>query len=77
MGHKISQKRKVLNYLLIHGSIYSMESINEIYNTRLAASICDLKEDGYHIEAVPIINSQFVRYFLRDEPVITNQLELF
>ena len=39
----------VLDYMLKHGSITSMEAFQELGNTRLSASIFELKKDGHAI----------------------------
>lgn len=46
---KETHKSRLLSYLQHYGSITSLEAIRDLGNTRLAASIFLLKEDGYNI----------------------------
>jgi hypothetical protein len=41
---------RLLDYLKNYGSITSLEAIRDLGNTRLSATIFDLKRDGYIIE---------------------------
>jgi hypothetical protein len=47
---KETHKSRLLAYLQHYGSITSLEAIRDLGNTRLAASIFLLKEDGYNIK---------------------------
>lgn len=44
---------RVLNHLKVYGEIDTMTAIREYGNTRLAATILLLRQDGYNIETVP------------------------
>jgi len=46
---KITQKERVLNAMRGHGSISPWYAINTLGNTRLAATIFNLKKDGHEI----------------------------
>ena len=46
------QQQRVLDYMLQHGSITSMEAFRELGVTRLSAVICVLKRKGYNIKSV-------------------------
>ena len=46
---KLSQKKKVLEYMQEHGSITPMEALKHIGSFRLGARIFDLKGDGHDI----------------------------
>ena len=54
MNEETSVKQKqcdrVLEYIKIHGSITSLEAIEQIGVARLASRICDLKKAGWNIE---------------------------
>ena len=45
----LSQEEQILNYIIEHGSISSMEAFAELAITRLSARIYDLREQGYDI----------------------------
>jgi hypothetical protein len=47
--NKITNKQRVLDAMRGHGSISPWYAINTLGNTRLAASIFDLKKDGHEI----------------------------
>lgn len=49
---KITQKQRVLDAIIGHGSISPWYAINNLGNTRLAATIHSLKKDGHKINAV-------------------------
>jgi len=46
---KITRKQRVLDAMRGHGSISPWYAINNLGNTRLAATIFDLKKDGHVI----------------------------
>ena len=46
------QQQRVLDYMLQHGSITSMEAFRELGVTRLSAVIFVLKRKGYNIKSV-------------------------
>lgn len=46
---KMTQCEKIIRHLRDHGSISSLEAINEYGILRLASRISDLKRRGYHI----------------------------
>ena len=54
MNEETSVKQKqcdrVLQYIKVHGSITSLEAIEQIGVARLASRICDLKKAGWNIE---------------------------
>ena len=54
MNEEVSVKQKqcdrVLEYIKVHGSITSLEAIEQIGVARLASRICDLKKAGWNIE---------------------------
>ena len=54
MNEETSVKQKqcdrVLEYIKVHGSITSLEAIEQIGVARLASRICDLKKAGWNIE---------------------------
>lgn len=68
---KTTHKDRVLKYLEDVGSITSLDAIREFGNTRLAATIFSLKEDGYDIVSKQEVvvnrygeNRIIARYFL-------------
>jgi len=48
-----THEERVLSYLKIYGSITSLEAIRDLGNTRLSASIFNLRQKGYDIAGVP------------------------
>ena len=68
-------KEIILKHLQDHGSITSLEAIQEYKCTRLSQYILLLRKEGYNIrnEDVPFIHSvtgkksSYVRYWLEDE----------
>jgi|TARA_R100000081_G_C4819239_1_gene178034 hypothetical protein len=44
-----THKERLLNYLIEYGSITSLESIRDLGNTRLSATIFQLREEGHCI----------------------------
>ena len=54
MNEETSVKQKqcdrVIEYIKSHGSITSLEAIEQIGVARLASRICDLKKAGWNIE---------------------------
>ena len=52
MGESKSHKERILEHLKKHGSITSMEAIEKYGNTRLAATINNLRAMGYDITTV-------------------------
>lgn len=46
---KMSQRKAVLNHLILHRKITSMDAINLYGATRLSAIIYDLRKAGYNI----------------------------
>ena len=48
-----THKTRLLNYLKQYGSITSLEAIRDLGNTRLSASIFNLRKKGYDIAGVP------------------------
>ena len=51
---KQTHTTRLLDYLRNHGKITSLEAIRDLGNTRLSASIFNLKEDGYCFETKTI-----------------------
>lgn len=49
-----SHKVRLLEYLNKNESITSLESIKELGNTRLAATICILRKEGHYISSTPV-----------------------
>jgi hypothetical protein len=73
---KQTHKTRVKKYLEEFGSITSWEAIQQFGNTRLSATIFDLRDDGMKIESVneSSVNrygepTSFVRYTLIKEEV--------
>jgi hypothetical protein len=48
---KITQKQRVLDAIISHGSISTWYAFKNLGNTRLAATIHSLKKDGHVIES--------------------------
>lgn len=48
----MGQKEKVLEYLKANESITSWDAIQKMRITRLAAYICQLRDEGHEIESV-------------------------
>ena len=46
---KDTHKTRLFSYLEEHKTITSLQSIRDLGNTRLAATICLLRKDGYDI----------------------------
>ena len=51
---KITKKQMVLDHLKNHGSITSMEAIDNYGATRLSAIIFNLRKEGYSIDTLDI-----------------------
>ena len=47
---KDTHKTRLFSYLEEHKTITSLQSIRDLGNTRLSASIFNLKEEGYYFE---------------------------
>ena len=49
---------RLLEYLKIHKTITSLQAIRDLGNTRLSATIFDLRKDGYNISSndIPVPN---------------------
>lgn len=54
MDKKITKKKMVLDHLKKHGSITSLEAIENYGATRLSAIIFNLRKQGYNIDTVDI-----------------------
>lgn len=50
--NKVTQKERVLDAMRNYGSISPWYAINNLGNTRLAATIFNLKKDGHTISSV-------------------------
>ena len=46
---KHTHKTRLLAYLKEFGNITSLEAIRDLGNTRLAATVCDLRKEGHQI----------------------------
>ena len=70
---KITAKQRVLDAMKGHGSISPWYAINHLGNTRLAATIFDLKKEGYNIQT-DIVNGtnkfgdkiKYAKYSIKD-----------
>ena len=51
---KITKKQMVLDHLKNHGSITSMEAIDNYGATRLSAIIFNLRKEGYSIDTLDV-----------------------
>ena len=67
----ITQKQRVLTAMESHGSISPWYAINHLGNTRLSATIFELKKDGHEISSVTETGNnkfgdtiRYSRYFL-------------
>jgi len=63
----MTRNESVLNYLINHGSITSMESYSELSITTLTEAIRDLRGQGHEIDTqmnYPAGKSRFGRYTL-------------
>lgn len=49
-NRKENHRTRLIRFLKKHGSITSLQAINELGNTRLAATIFELRDRGYNIE---------------------------
>ena len=49
---------RLLDYLKIHKTITSLQAIRDLGNTRLSATIFELRKDGYNISStdIPVSN---------------------
>ena len=70
---KISQNKKVLNYIVEHGSIDNARAVSDLKVYRLGARIKDLREAGYNITTLMHFDrdengdpSRWGEYFLDD-----------
>lgn len=54
MTKKITKTHMVLDHLKKHGSITSLEAIDNYGATRLSAIIFNLRKQGYNIETVDV-----------------------
>ena len=53
---------RLLDYLNTYGSITTLEAIRDLGNTRLSATIFNLRKDGYNIETENIkVKTRFVK----------------
>ena len=48
-----THEERTLSYLKLYGSITSLEAIRDLGNTRLSASIFNLRKKGYDIASIP------------------------
>lgn len=49
---RITNKERVLQYMMDFGSITSLDAFRDLGNTRLSASIWSLRQEGYKITSV-------------------------
>ncbi len=47
-----THKTRLLEYLKTHDSISQLEATGILHNTRLSATVFELRKDGYNIETV-------------------------
>ena len=53
---------RLLDYLKNYGSITSLEAIRDLGNTRLSATIFNLRKDGHLIEKEPVrVQTRFTK----------------
>lgn len=52
MNNKSTHTSRLLAYLRTYGKITSLDAIQKLGNTRLAASIFILKDEGYEFETI-------------------------
>lgn len=67
---KEGYQRKVVDYMLMNGSITSMQAFREMNNTRLSATIKMLRDKGFNIETIREKTKDgkvYGRYVFRDE----------
>ena len=69
----MNKKKRLLNYMLEHGSITSFEAFTELFDTRLSDTIFRLEKDGYKFkrETIKKVGYQgkpitFYKYSLED-----------
>lgn len=74
--NKVTQKERVLDAMRNYGSISPWYAINNLGNTRLAATIFNLKKDGHTISSVTETGRnkfgddiEYSRYILDQEKV--------
>lgn len=48
----MSQCKKIMNYLDVHGSITPMDAFNDLYITKLATRISEMIREGYKVDKV-------------------------
>lgn len=51
---KPTHKTRLLEYLENYGSITTLQAIQDLGNTRLAVTVCNLRREGYDITSQPI-----------------------
>jgi len=51
---KPTHKTRLLDYLNQHGTITSLEAIRDLGNTRLSATVFDLRRQGHDILSCPV-----------------------
>ena len=51
---KPTHKTRLLDYLNQHGTITSLEAIRDLGNTRLSATVFDLRRQGHDIVSRPV-----------------------
>jgi hypothetical protein len=73
---KVTRKERVLDAMRNYGSISPWYAINNLGNTRLAATIFNLKKDGHEITSTIETGTnkfgdeiKFARYYLNKEKV--------
>jgi len=70
-----THKSRLLQYLQDHSTITSLEAIRDLGNTRLAATVCTLRKEGYDIDSTSVevptrwgTTTQVSKYVLTDKP---------
>lgn len=67
----MSQNSRILDYMILHGSITALEAVNNLGVMRLASRVHDLKDRGHNIVTVMVegVNrfgetTKYARYYL-------------
>ena len=68
------QKRRILDYIDLYGSITNLEAKDSLGILGLSARICELRKEGYNIISKPETaknrygeTTHYVRYYLSDK----------
>lgn len=70
----MSQSRRILDYMAMHGSITQLDAMRDLGIMRLGARVFDLKERGYNIVTVMVEDlnrfgeqTRYARYYLKGD----------